>query len=627
MELYNQNSPNLDKFAINEPRTALSGNKSFITVKGGNSVTYYGYNATSYSQSQFTWDATVPGKQNICDRIIMTTTPTTFVFTPTVAVPNQLCLQSNLDSLRAYPLESVLQSCRAVLNGYAIDIQSKDIVHILSRFHTPLEYNSTYGSLFPNFLDNYQNYSDGVLSNNNPLATFLDSSDKYQGRGAYTITSLVNTENGATLNVNIHSYFILSPFIWDGNEAPGLTNLDTLRFTMNFSPNLARMWSRSSSHPVALNPIGGISVSFAQPILNVCWITPRLTSPVPRMMVYPYFQVSTYIQQNAVINGNSTLAPNIAGDVNSSIIQFDTVPRKIYLCCRQNENVINSTLNNTIYTPDTFFRINSLNVSWDNINGFFSGASSEQLWQLSVQNGLKMSWNEWNGTTPFLGTITGSSRTIGLSGGVICLECGKDFGLRETLSEGALCKINFKATMNITNVNQTNTLTPDFVIIAVYDGILRIYDNKAETFVGVLNESEVLNMPTRNDISYKALEKIYGGDFFSKFKDFVGNIGQTIKDKQLISKVLGQIPGPVGAIGSTVAQAFGLGQRGGYRAGVLYNGSGCDNCEGCGYESGNCVCVSDRFGMQTPEENPANGSGGRMTDRTEMRDRLRRAKY
>lgn len=633
MESFSSNMPMIDKFAIYEPRCELNNKRSFITIKGGQSITYYQYPATSYNLSGFEFNTIPPGKQNILDRIGIIDVPTTFTFTPTVVVPGQLVLQNGLDSLRAYALSSVTQSIRSKVNGYDISIEIKDIVHALSRFHTPLEYNSTYGSIFPNYLDSYQNYSDGVAANNNPLGPYTDSSAKELMRGSYTITSLVNTEASAVLSVIIREYMILPPYIWDGREAGGLTNLDTLSFTWNLAPNLQRMWSRSANHPVALNPVGGLNIAFSQPTLLLTWITPRLTQPIPRLMTYPFFQVSKYIQQNALTNGN-TLAPNISGDIMSNLIQFDSVPRKIYLFAKQSENVINSTLNNTVQTTDTFFRINSLSISWDNINGMFSGATPEHLWQLSTQNGMKIPWTEFQGTTTKFGTVPGTTETIGLTGGILCLCPGKDFGLRDTLSEGSLCKINFQARMNITNVNQTVTLQPDFYIIAVFDGILEIFDNSARTYIGILNENEVLNIPVRHDISYNALDKIYGGDFFTKFKDFLGNVHNTIKDNKLISKTLSSIPHPLAQVGSQVANAFGYGNRAGYgrqgvggtragvRAGVLYGG-----CENCNCEGGECMCLADRFGNKTPQELPSGPSGGRSTDRNEMRERFRNVNF
>lgn len=645
MEAFGENMPMIDKFAIYEPRCELNNRRAFVTVKGGQSVTYYSYPATSYNLSGFEFNTIPPGKQNILDRIAIIDVPTTFIFTPLTPVPGTLILQSSYDALRAYPISSITQSIRSKINGYDVTIEIKDIIHAISRFHTSVEYNTTAGSLFPNYLDCYQNYSDGVLSNNNPLGTYIDSSGKEDMRGAYTITSLINSDGvapnplSATLSVTLREYIVLPPYLWDSREAGGLTNLDTLSFTWNLVPNLARMWSRASNHPVALNPVGGINISFGQPTMILTWITPRLTQPIPRLMTYPYFQVSKFIQQNALI-GSPTLAPNASGDAKTNVIQFDTVPRKIYLYCKQSDNIINSTLNNTIQSTDTFLAINSLNISWDNINGMFSGCTPEQLWQLSVQNGLKIPFSEWMGTTTLFGTTTGTSKTIGTVGGIVCISPGVDFGLRDTLSEGSLCKINFQATLNVKNVNQQLTLQPDLYVIAVFDGVLEIFQNSCRTFLGILNENEVLNMPIRHDISYSALQKIYGGDFFSKFKDFFTNIGNTIKDNKLISRSLGMIPHPLGQIGSTIASAFGLGneygdgygkagvmagRRGGTRSGgTLYGGE-------CGYcPSGECMCIADRFGMQNPEmlpAGPAGSAGGRMTHRGEMRRRLKNSRY
>jgi hypothetical protein len=286
------------------------------------------------------------------------------------------------------------------------------------------------------------------------------------------------------------------------------------------------------------------------------------------MMTYPYFQISKYVSNFS----NTNVAPNASTVLTSQVIQFSSIPRKLYLYAKQSNSIINQNIMNSMNTTDTFMRVDKVNINWDNIDGVLAGAESENLYQFSVQNGLKMSFIDWHGLTyKFGGTVA----TVGLSGGPVCIELGKDIGLRDNQAEGALDKINFQVNLTVTNVNQTLTLNPDLYVVAVYDGILEIFDNSARAYIGVINQNDILNSPVNHNVSYNQLEKVYGGDFFSKFKDIAGKVVQGLRDTKAISNVLGSVPHPYAQVGANVAKSLGFGARGGVLDG------GCDaGCDG-----------------------------------------------
>lgn len=600
---------NLDvnSFSVYEPRTEINNERSFVIVKGGQTITYTPYPATSYSNSNFNFTTNPPGKNIILDRVIEILVPVTITFTGGGGDAPSRMIQRGRDAFRAFPFQSVVTSFTCAINGFNVSIEINDIIHPLSRFHNCLDNRNTFGSIMPQMLDNYQNYTDADLANNNPLAFYADNPAETP-RGAYPFTVNPNTNTNATVTGVIREYLVLPPFIFDGKEAGGLVNLDTLTFSFNLSPNLQRIWSRSTSNLV---PISSMVVNFGQPTLLLGWITPRLTQPIPPVMTYPYFQISKYIANQP----NGTINSNASAEMVSQVIQFDSIPRKIYAYAKQSNQVINSSLANTLNTPDTYLKIDRVNISWNNIDGVLSGANPVNLYEFSTQNGLNMPFVQWNALTQDVGVITTDTpRNIGLTGGIICIELGKDLGLYDNQAEGMLSKINFQLKLTVTNVNQTVNLIPDLYVIAVYDGILQIGNNQAIGRIGVIDSNGILNAPVNHDVSYRELEKIYGGNFFSKFKDVAGKVFKGLKDSKAISGILGAIPSPQTQVASQIARSLGLGARAGggaragkRRGGVLFGGSGCEDCGG--------------------EEEDDEFYGGKLTNDKEMLRRIKNVNF
>lgn len=595
----------IKKVAIYEPRLKISNEREWVIVKGGQTVTTNVYPATSYSNSQFNFTTNPPGKKNVLDRHLTIRVPVTLTFTGpgTPGSPTDLMIQQGRDAFRSFPISSVTSNLSCRINGFSITIETNQFIHVLENFHNKIDVANTYQSIYPNMPDNYQNYSDADISNKNPLGSYGDNSAQVP-RGAYPMVVTNNTNTTATVEAVIYESIVLPPFLFDDSQAGGLTNLDVLDFTFVLSPNLARIWSRSELNTV---PISNLTVLFNQPSLLLNWITPRDTQSIPDRIRYPYFQLSKYAQNNGVVFNEAGTAGSTL-TLNSQVIQFNSIPRKLYIFAKQSDSVTNQSINNSIYSTDTYLKIDRVSLSWDNIDGVLSGCDDINLYQMSVANGLNYDWVSWRGTTTNYGTsIPQNNIPIGLKGSILCICPGVDFGLRNSQAEGVLDKINFQANVVCTNVNQSKKITADLYVLAVYDGYLDIYDNTAMAVIGAVTNSDVLNVPASYDVSYHEIQKIYGGDFFSKIRDTGSKIfkglskaNDFLKDNKIISKasnIGSYIPGPVGNISRDiegVSKALGYG-----RGGVLYGG--CGDCR-------------DDYDEE----------GGKMVPRRKLMNRLRR---
>jgi len=611
--------PPLNTFAIYEPRLELANERSFVIVKGGQTVTYYPFGATSFSQNQFNFITNPPSKITVLDRVALIKVPLTITFTNTGPANVDNILQPGRDAFRAFPISSITQTLTATINGFPVSIELSEVIHCLSRFHMSNELKNNFMSVLPQMDDNYQNYADVDGGVNNPLGDYRDNSAQ-NPRGAYAYETIVNTPNSATITTTLYEYVFLPPFLFDGSEAGGLTHLDTLQFNWVLSNNVSRIWSHSTA---STSTITDINVTFTQPFMLLGFITPRLTEPIPDLITYPYFQVSRFTTQS-----NKNILSNASDLLISNVIQLNSIPRKMYLFAKQGNSVINSSLANTIQTTDTFLKINNVNISWNNIDGVLSGASTPQLYDFSVQNGLRITWDEWNGISQHLNAIAGQPTEIfGLTGSVICIEFGKDIGLRDDEAEGMLGQYNLQVKLGVTNVNQTVTLQPDLYIICVFDGVLTITNNSAFGQIGVISKQDVLTAPVRYDISYNMLEKVYGGgNFFSKFRDVLSNIGKGIQKYApgvlSAAKAISPVVKTLFPVSSPFLSAIGLGEgarAGGVRAGAIAGDGAMGGCHHCGMHR--CMCANGEG------EGDGDGGvllGGRAISRKELRRRMRR---
>lgn len=573
----------LDYFAINEPRLELDNKRVYVIEKGGQTVTYTPYPATSFNNTGFVFNTTPPSKGTVLDRIAIIKVPVSLTFTGT-APGTDTILQKGRDAFRAYPLSSVTSTLTSIINGFPVSVELKDVVHIMSRFHEKIDNRNTFASITPQMEDNYQQYSDANGAGNNPLNDYTGNGGEEIPRGAFPyidpssglVTATTNSGTSALINATITEYVMLPPYLWDGSEAGGLCHLDTLVFRWILDSNLAHMWSHSSSSTATIT---NINVQFGQPTMLLGWITPRLQNDIPALITYPYFQISKYVTQRQLVLNSLT-----STTLQSNVIQLQSIPRKIYIFAKRSDTDVFANLNNMITATDTYLKISKVNISWDNIDGILSGAAPEDLFIFSQNNGLNLSYPEWSGQTQqFSGINTSATKIIGTVGGIVCIEPGKDFGLRDNQAVGINGNFNFQVKLDVTNVSTLN-YNVDLFVLAVYDGVMHITGNSCNAEIGVISHADVLNAPIRHDISHKMLEKVYGGaNFFSRFKDVAGKALNFLKENKVLSKGLSAIPHPAAQIGSTVASAFGYGgcqdcqgecNCGGARAGTLFGGEG-----------------------------------------------------
>ncbi len=573
-----------------EPRMDFHETSTFAIIKGGQLVTYYQYPATSFSNSNMTFNTLPPNNRLVLDRQAFIEVPCRLTFTGGITgatgAPINI-LNSGKDAPRAYPIASITNTITCSMNGADVTMELSEMIAPLSRYHLNCQERSGFLSIADPMVDQYQEYGFGWGSIRNPLGEYGDSCDNTpMTRGSHSMSIISNGATGAVVDIVFREPVILPPFLFDGHEGKGLTNLDTLVFTWNLLPNLARVWSHANTitapggNIIASSQISNLEVVIGGadstnlinnpgvPTMWLCWVTPKEVETVPRLITYPWYNLVKYVSRGGAASPHYVPFVGPVRETRmSNPIQLSSIPRKLYVFMKQANQVTYANVNNSISSSDVAAGITKINIIWNNNSGLLSACSALELYEISVNNGYMGSYLQWSGEQ----TYNFGDQTVekAASGSYFCAEFGKDIGLSSVEAPGIMGNYNLQVQVDYFNPNPVNDVLYDMYLICVYDGIVSVGAGSAFKQLGVISHSDVLNQSDDNAIPYHVLEKVYGGDFFSSVRDFGKKAFDILrkghdfaKDKKLLSKGLKFIPGPAGPIASTVADVLGYGADG-----------------------------------------------------------------
>ena len=93
------------------------------------------------------------------------------------------------NALQAFPLNALITTVQAQINNFNVTVSTRDVMSALLKMYNYEEL-ARYNSLTPSLIDSfYQDYSDGLASNNNVLANYSVGtfSKEYQPRGCFPV--------------------------------------------------------------------------------------------------------------------------------------------------------------------------------------------------------------------------------------------------------------------------------------------------------------------------------------------------------------------------------------------------------------------------------------------------------
>jgi hypothetical protein len=487
---------------IKDSRLMVSDKINYGVIKGGETITHQQQNAVSDSTTSLVYNVQVPSLQTVIDRRVIFGSD--FVLkitgTPTTAQGKLVNLGST-DALAPFPLQQMLSTMTATLNSSSISVNVPDVLPALLKLHDGRSL-AKYNSMCPTMPDNYFEYTSASVqgANNCPLASYTNAGydNSFQPNGAWqpvatalTLAGLVDGqfvaapdgETGVSKDffIKYHSdepLLFLSPFTYaTESNTQGIYGIQNMNFQFQFG-NIQRVW-RSGSPFAKTVSLASVSDSY----LNFVFINGHPSDLLPSKNVVPYIEYPRYI---------STLQGGCVGGVerefNTQSLSLNVVPDKLVVFARRASDV-----NTTV--PDRFLPITNLSINFNNSSGILSSATQQSLFQISAENGLAVSYQEFRGYAGGAPNATGVTTSVPLCGAPVVLVMGKDVQLvQDYIAAGAIGNFNLQIRGRI--YNQGATIATDqaieLVIIAVNSGIIVVEQGVSSVYTGILTKEDVL---------------------------------------------------------------------------------------------------------------------------------------
>jgi hypothetical protein len=535
----------LQTMKVYDPRTKLNSKRTWLIYQGGQTVTVKDFTTTSYSNTNIIFSAPPPNPSIIVSRELYIQYTVQFTITGTAQVGQPL-LNAQCDGLRAFPLSSVTSSLIITLNTSAVTINMSDFIQALLRINTFQKDREFAYSTCPSMMDQSQSYEEMFEYIRNPLGSYGDCYE--MARGGFPWISLSNplglgpdTPVIATVSYLVTEPIFLSPFISpNAPEMAGYIGLQTMDFNWNFN-NLGNMWSHSNAGGSILTSVVGNFI--APPTLLFTYITPKELYPIDRTSVYAYWEIQRYPTTFGA------MAPGATQTIQSQNIQLQTIPSQLVLFARR------QNLDQNFNTTDTFFRINSVQINFNNQSNLLASATELDLYNIARSNDISLSWEQWHGTTNIFNNTTNGG-TISSVGSVLPIKFGKDLGLDDLSCSGLLQTSQLQINVSITNTHPTETITPTFYIVVITPGTFTISNNRSLLEVGVVSRQDVLDSKDAPVVDYHMAKNIYGGDFLDDLSRFGSTFWEGLKT--IVSDVGRAIPGALDIASKNIPKALAL---------------------------------------------------------------------
>jgi len=345
---------------------------------------------------------------------------------------------------KSMPANRLIDTCQLKINSSAITSEPSKYVSALSQYKTNQEFLKKFRSLSPTEPDHVNRYSNcAVYScfkaiNTNatnaglnpatmntqawgdaPLSPFSNSSRSaydYDCRGAFPYKRTSATQRTYTFTEPL-----LNPFCMQ-REDTACSHVTDLTVQLNFTSQMERAFSQifeiaqrpcsttgdtlNTSHSFDTTGTqsanlaqggGTFTVSIISAKLIVKMGTPSIPLSIKQAVQYNEFQPMTQALTTDFSDGS-------AKTVTFTTQRLSCIPSHIFIYARPALSIQNR------YQADAFLAISNVNITINNKAGILSNMTQAQLYNMSVENGVNMSWGQW------------SQRV----GSILCLAMGRD---------------------------------------------------------------------------------------------------------------------------------------------------------------------------------------------------------
>tara|TARA_R110000868_G_scaffold84595_3_gene238450 strand:+ start:3350 stop:5140 length:1791 start_codon:yes stop_codon:yes gene_type:complete len=502
---------------------------TMVVPEGPSSVTYQSVTTADPTSVNPIFTIDIPSQMTGLQRTAYWEMTGSFVVTGTFL---DLLAVTDRVALRQFPLQSMCSSLEAQVNNTTVSIGSvNQILPALLRVANPSSSGTGVQSATASTPDWTSNYEAAVGRLNSPFrpAGDMEVSDTNGPPRTVGITSITYNGVGAaatqmTVNFHVREPIILPPF--------GYTNAarEKAIYGVNQIQVKANMRDFNRGLSIAL-PAGATMTSVAmtptqQSILAV-FVTPddrsiAVARKEAQIFRYDYNTVQSFFTTLTAGVVNDTAS--VSGTSNS--FQLPVIPEKILIFATYSET---DRQDATQSLPDAFMPITSLQVQAGTRAGLLSGATSMDLYAMSLKNGAKTPYFNYLGLPQVSSGNTGNQANG--SGGPIVIDVAADLSLPDGMTPGMQAQWQFAVSqVTATNRYGRNITGPRLVVVAITGGIIENMAGDSKVIVGGVStlDSDALRLaPRLSSIEFHkdADDAGFGG---SKIGDWFKKAGETI---------------------------------------------------------------------------------------------------
>lgn len=546
------------KYSVFDPRIIQTKPK-YAVEKGALSLTNVPFQAQTWDSSSVQFNVQVPSENVFVDRAIEWQATVVAKVEVTLTSVGTLPAGSSLQGLiapGAFPLHQAVSQMSSTINDATVTVNTRDVLPQVLRLADLKD--ARRQRTCPTMLDRYSLQPDTRVVPNSPLRLWSEThnSDEVPNGGfagfyyctnaagtpvaltgsvavggtgvtyvngqPTTTSELTDTTSGLTFYVACASVekLLLPPFIFADQEelSTGLFGVQNFQVQMNLSTDASRSF-RVARNLTLVAPAGSVAGSgtfgvpavtwsstagggtntlfYNQPRLNVQFLSPSLDVPLPPKSIVPYMEFPRYIGTPGTTVEISTSYASLSTQLLSQTITLPNIPDYLVIYVKPQSY--------SAAEGDWSLPITNISLNFDNFSGLLSTMSQEQLYQMSVHNGVDMDWSSWSGlgVVPLSGVGTKGGWT-GLVGGPLVLRPGRDFALQAGQAPGLVGNFTLQFNLNVQNftgltldgtTDPGHSSKPLIFTVPISSGFFETIKGSSRIIKGVLTEQDILSAP------------------------------------------------------------------------------------------------------------------------------------
>ena len=529
----------VSKYAVFDPRIVQTKPK-YAVEKGALSITNVSFQAQTADASTCQFNVQVPSENVFVDRGIewRATQCATVVVTVTVPGGDTVPVGTSLQGLvapGAFPLHQSTTQMTSSINDATVTVNTLDVLPQVLRLADMRD--ARRQRTCPTMLDRYALYPDSRVVKNSPLLQWAETKDSdevpnggfngfyfctdgtfatpqplgagtavgsvgYRNGQPYVATALVAGTNALTFYVAWSSAekLMLPPYIFaDEDElSTGLFGVQNFQVQMNLSPNPNRAVrvAGNATLVTAAGVLANVTAStstwaslsqgmfLAKPFLDVQFLTPSLDIPLPPKSIVPYMEFPRYISSSYSVDPSTDIKA-LPTQLTSQTITLPNIPDLLVIYAKPSAYANSQNC-------DWCLPVSSVSLNFDNFSGLLANHTQQELYQMSLHNGVDMDWSEWTGlgAVPLSGSA-GPGGNVGLVGGPLVLRPGRDFALQSGQASGLVGNFTLQFNLNVRNFTGS-TQSVNIYTVPISSGFFETIKGSSRIIKGVLTEQDIL---------------------------------------------------------------------------------------------------------------------------------------